>query len=218
MARRSDLVIIDEIDQHQAYLDSAFSPNQTLRRPSRDAWIDELHDLVETKLKCTQSKLLHKDFIADWWDALQEARKVADKIYTLLTEENVLLLLTNIDKEEGETKSKSKHNRYKRYFTDWLLLNEVARLLTVSNKQEPQPEEINNRQWLMQNVFQPYISSKLEPNIELEELHQKDKQLLLELTLIANKKKKKQAIRKWIKKAATIKLSAEEKNQVIATL
>lgn len=218
MARRSDLVIIDEVDQHQAYLDSAFSPNQTLRRPTRDAWIDELHDLVETKLKYTQSKLLHKDFIADWWDALQEARKVADKIYTLLTQENLLLLLTNIDKEEDETKNKSKQNRYKRYFTDWLLLNEVATLLTVSNKQEPQLEEINNRQWLMQYVFQPYIEQKLEPNIELEELGQKDKQLLLELTLIANKKNKKLAIRKWIKKATTIQLLEKEKNQVIATL
>ncbi|MGK7961193.1 hypothetical protein, partial [Crocosphaera sp.] len=204
MARRSDLVIIDEVDQHQAYLDSAFSPNQTLRRPSRDAWIDELHDLVETKLKYTQSKLLHKDFIADWWDALQEARQIADTIYGLLTEENKINL--------------GKWRSYKRYFTDWLLLNEVATLLTVSNKQEPQPEEIKNRQWLMQYVFQPYISSKLEPKIKTEELERRDKQLLLQLTLIANKKKKKLAIRKWINEAATIQLLKEEKNKVIATL
>ncbi|ACB53659.1 hypothetical protein cce_4311 [Crocosphaera subtropica ATCC 51142] len=204
MARRSDLVIIDEVDQHQAYLDSAFSPNQTLRRPTRDAWIDELHDLVETKLKYTQSKLLHKDFIADWWDALQEARQIADTIYGLLTEENRINL--------------GKWRSYKRYFTDWLLLNEVATLLTVRNKQEPQPEEINNRQWFMQYVFQPYINSKLEPDVKAEELDQRDKQLLLQLTLIANKKKKKLAIRKWINEVATIQLSKEEKNKVIATL
>ncbi|MDJ0730828.1 MAG: hypothetical protein QNJ33_12620 [Crocosphaera sp.] len=204
MARRSDLVIIDEVDQHQAYLDSAFSPNQTLRRPARDAWIDELHDLVETKLKYTQSKLLHKDFIADWWDALQEARQIADTIYGLLTEENRINL--------------GKWRSYKRYFTDWLLLNEVATLLTVSNKKEPQPEEIKNRQWLMRNVFQPYINSKLEPDIKAENLDRKDQQLLLQLTLIANKKKKKLAIRQWINEAATIQLSKEEKNKAIATL
>ena len=204
MARRSDIVIIDEVDQHQSYLDSAFSPNKTLRRPSRDAWIDELHDLVETKLKYTQSKLLHKDFIADWWDALQEARQIADTIYGLLTEENRINL--------------GKWRSYKRYFTDWLLLNEVATLLTVSNKQDPQPEEISNRQWLMQYVFQPYINSKLEPKIKTEELGQRDKQLLLQLTLIANKKKKKLAIRQWINEAATTQLSKEEKNQLVATL
>ncbi len=206
MARRSDLVIIDEVDQHQAYLDSAFSPNKTLRRPARDAWIDELHDLVETKLKYTQSKLLHRDFIADWWDALQEARQIADTIYGLLTEENRINL--------------GKWRSYKRYFTDWLLLNEVATLLTVSNKQEPQSEEIANRQWLMQNVFQPYINSKLEPTIKAEELDRRDKQLLVQLTLIANKKKKKLAIRQWINEneVATIQLSTEEQNKVIATL
>ncbi|AFZ35798.1 hypothetical protein Sta7437_2253 [Stanieria cyanosphaera PCC 7437] len=204
MARRSDLVIIDEVDQHQAYLDIAFSPNQTLRRPARDAWIDQLHDLVETKLKYTQSKLLHKDFISDWWDALQEARQIADTIYGLLTEENRINL--------------GKWRSYKKYFTDWLLLNEVATLLTVNDKQNQQPEEINNRQWLMQNVFQPYINSKLEPTIEAEELDRKDKQLLLQLTLIANKKKKKLAIRQWINQAATIQLSKEEKNKLVATL
>ena len=204
MARRSDLVIIDEVDQHQAYLDSAFSPNQTLRRPTRDAWIDELHDLVETKLKYTHSKLLHKDFIADWWDALQEARKVADRIYSLLTEENRINL--------------GKWRSYKRYFTDWLLLREVATLLTISDKQNPQVEEIDNRQSLMRDIFQPYISSNLEPEIKAEELDQRDKQLLLQLTLIANKKKKKLAIRRWINQAATIQLSKEEKNKLIATL
>ncbi|MGK7895705.1 MAG: hypothetical protein AB4372_19345 [Xenococcus sp. (in: cyanobacteria)] len=204
MARRSDIVIIDEVDQHQAYLDTAFSPNQTLRRPARDAWIDKLHDLVETKLKYTQSRLLHKDFISDWWNALQEARQIADTIYGLLTEENRINL--------------GKWRSYKRYFTDWLLLNEVATLLTISNKQDPQAAEIRNRRRLMQNVFQPYISSKLEPTIEAEELNQRDKQLLLQLTLIANKKKKKLAIRRWINEAATIQLSKEEKNKLVATL
>ncbi|MEM7579572.1 MAG: hypothetical protein AAF316_06890 [Cyanobacteria bacterium P01_A01_bin.80] len=204
MARRSDIVIIDEVDQHQAYLDTAFSPNKTLRRPSRDACIDELHDLVEAKLKYTQSKLLHKDFVADWWDALQEARQIADTIYGLLTEENSINL--------------GKWRSYKRYFTDWLLLNEIATSLTVRNKQDPQPEETSNRHLLMQNVFQPYINSKLEPEIKTEELDERDKQLLLQLTLIANRKKKKLAIRRWINEAATIQLSKEEKNKLVATL
>ncbi len=128
--RCSDLVIIDEVDQVQAYLDKAFSPAETLRRPSRDAWLDKIVGKVEAHLANTKSRSISNKVVSEWWDACQEAKRVSDRIYNLLGSEKTAL---------------SQWRDKKSYFTDWLLLKKVS-------------EDLENES-LMKEVFEPYLDN-----------------------------------------------------------
>jgi hypothetical protein len=186
VCRRSDLVIVDEVDQHQAYLDKAFSPDKTLCRPARDAWLNKLHDYVEDKLKQKKSRLLEKEIVSDWWDACRIANGAADKIYHLLSNENDL----------------AKWRDSKHYFTDWLLLREVATLLTRTD-----PDNVEQSQQcdaLMKGTFEPYIRN-------LDNEHNP-------LFPLAKKDKKRAAIRKWVEQTATVPLSSEKINEISVKL
>jgi hypothetical protein len=184
VCRRSDLVIVDEVDQHQAYLDKAFSPDKTLRRPARDAWLDKLYDNIEAKLKYEKSRLLDNEIVSNWWNACQKAKVTADDIYHLLSKENSL----------------SKWREKKNYFTDWLLLGEVANLLTTSDNTK-NIEQFNN---LMQRVFEPYIK-------DLDNEHNP-------LFALAKKDKKRAAIKEWVEKTATVELPQEKLAEIAVTL
>lgn len=185
--RRSDLVIVDEVDQHQAYLDKAFSPDKTLRRPARDAWLDKLYDRIEAELKYKKSRLLENQLVSDWWNACQTAKIAADDIYNLLSNENDL----------------AKWRDLKNYFTDWLLLREIASLLTTS------PDNITHLQQcdaLMKAIFEPYIKdldNELNP-----------------LFTLANKdrSRRRATIKKWVEQKATVSLSAEKTEEIAVKL
>ncbi len=156
VCRRSNLVIVDEVDQHQAYFDKAFSPDKTLCRPARDAWLNKIHDYVETKLKHEKSTLLENELVSDWWDACRIANGTADRIYYLLSNEDDL----------------AKWRDSKHYFTDWLLLREVVTLLTTD------PENLEQSQQgdaLMKSIFEPYIRDLDNERNPLFTLAKKDK-------------------------------------------
>ncbi|AOW98996.1 hypothetical protein BJP34_05640 [Moorena producens PAL-8-15-08-1] len=132
--RRSDLVIIDEVDQFQAYLDKAFSPDQTLRRPKRDAWLDTISHKVEAELGRQNSQPLTKKIVNDWWSDCQQCKRVTDKIYGMLG---------------GEYQELYQWRNNKKYFTDWLLLREVATELAGTA----------NADTFMDNIFKPYLKN-----------------------------------------------------------
>jgi pPIWI RE three-gene island domain Z len=178
--KRSDLVIIDEVDQYQAYLDKAFSPEQTLRRPTRDAWLDEVLQNVEAELVRQNSQPLSKKIVSDWWDACQQAKQVTDKIYWMLG---------------GDYPELSQWQNSKKYFTDWLLLREVAIDLAGN-------ENADN---LMKDVFEPYIN-----NLD------HDKNSLFTLTHKGSGKA--EALRKWVKENGTIPLEAEKIQEIAVKL
>lgn len=183
VCRRSDLVIIDEVDQHQAYLDKAFSPDKTLRRPARDAWLDKLYDRIEAELKDKKSKLLENQLVSDWWNACQTAKIAADEIYNLLSNENDL----------------AKWRDLKNYFTDWLLLREIASLLTTSADNTTHLQQCDA---LMKGIFEPYIKdldNELNP-----------------LFTLANKdrSRRRKAIKLWVEQKATITLSTEKFQEI----
>lgn len=186
VCRRSDLVVVDEADQHQAYFDKAFSPEQTLCRPARDAWLNKLHDYVEAKLKHEKSILLENEIVSDWWDACRIANGTADKIYHLLSNENDL--------------AKWRDSKY--YFTDWLLLREVATLLTITDPDNP--DQAKKCDAFMKGVFEPYIrdlDNELNP-----------------LFPLAKKDKKRAAIQQWVKQNATVPLSPEKIKEIAVKL
>ena len=179
--RRSDLVIVDEVDQLQAYLDKAFSPDQTLCRPTRDAWLNKIHDYVETKLKHEKSSLLENEIVSDWWDACRIANGTADKIYHLLSNENDL--------------AKWRDSKY--YFTDWLLLREVATLLTTDLENSEQSQKSDA---LMKSIFEPYIRDLDNECNPLFALGKKDK--------------KRVAVQQWIQQNATVPLSPDKIKEI----
>jgi hypothetical protein len=186
ICRRSDLVIIDEVDQQQEYLDKAFSPDKTLCRPTRDAWLNKLHDYVEAKLKSDKSIVLTNNLVSDWWDACRVANGTADKIYNLLSNENDL----------------AKWRDFKNYFTDWLLLREVAGLLSINDPESlEQSEQCSS---LMKEVFEPYI----------KDLDNETSSLFI----LAKKDKKADAIQQWIQQKATIPLSIKVSKEIAVKL
>ncbi|QLE59942.1 hypothetical protein [Nostoc sp. TCL26-01] len=178
--RRSDLVIVDEVDQYQAYLDKAFSPEQTLRRPTRDAWLDEVLQKVEAELVRQNSQPLSKKIVSDWWDASQQAKRVTDQIYWMLG---------------GDYPELSQWQNSKKYFTDWLLLREVAIDLAGTE----------NAENLMKDIFEPYIN-----NLD------NDKDLLFTLTHKAIGKKN--SLIEWVKKQATIPLEPQKIQEIAVKL
>lgn len=183
VCRRSHLVIIDEVDQHQAYLDKAFSPDKTLRRPARDAWLDKLYDRIEGELKDKKSRLLENDIFSDWWNACQTAKIAADDIYTLLSKENDL----------------AKWRDLKNYFTDWLLLQEIASLLTTSPDNTTHLQQCDA---LMKGIFEPYIKDL-------------DNELNPLFTLASKDRSRRHApIKKWVEQKATVPLSAEKIEEI----
>ncbi|XWK86868.1 MAG: hypothetical protein U7127_22070 [Phormidium sp.] len=186
--RRSDLVIVDEVDQHQAYLDTAFSPDKTLCKPTRDEWLNKLHDYVEAQLKSKKSRLLENELVSEWWDACRIANGVADKIYHLLIKENDL----------------AKWRDDKHFFTNWLLLREVATLLTTTDPENSEPSQQGDE--LMSSIFEPYIQ-------DLDN----DKNPLFALAN-KSKSKKRAAIQEWVQQTATIQLSAEKIQEIAVKL
>lgn len=187
VCRRSDLVIIDEVDRHQAYLDKAFSPDKILRRPARDAWLDEVYDRIEAELKDKKSNLLENQLVSDWWNACQTAKIAADEIYNLLSNEDDL----------------AKWRDLKNYFTDWLLLREIASLLTTSPDNTTHLQQCDA---LMKGIFEPYIKdldNELNP-----------------LFTLANKdrSRRRKAIKLWVEQKATVTLSTEKIGEVAVKL
>ncbi len=188
VARRSDLVIVDEVDQHQAYLDKASSPDKTLCRPARDAWLNKLHDNVEAKLKLEKSRLLANEIVSDWWDACRIANGTADKIYHLLINENDL----------------AKWRDFKNYFTDWLLLREVASVLTTTSPDNAEHSQKCDALMIMKDIFEPYIKN-------LDNEHNP-------LFALAKKSNNRTAIQQWVQQTATVPLSNEKLKEITIKL
>lgn len=184
--RRSDLIIVDEVDQHQAYLDKASSPDKTLRRPTRDAWLDNLYDQVEIQLKHKKSELLANELISDWWNACQIAKVTADEIYHLLSNENYLI----------------KWRDDKNYFTDWLLLREVATSLTTSPNNTNQLQQCD----ALMKGFEEYINDLDNEQNSLFTLANKDRS------------RRRTANEQWVQWKATVPLAPEKINEIAVIL
>lgn len=178
--RRSDLVIVDEVDQYQAYLDKASSPEQTLRRPTRDAWLDEVFQKVDAELRRQNSEPLRIKIVRDWWNACQQARGITDTIYGMLGGDNPQLY---------------QWQNSKKYFTDWLLLREVA--IDLAGQK--------NADNLMKEVFEPYINDLDNDKNKLFTLTHKDSG-------------KEEALCNWVKENATIPLEPEKIQEIAVKL
>src|SRR6266508_100024 len=95
VARRSDLVIVDEADRVQTQLDDIFSPHQTLCG-SGDGWLDNLESHVGSQT--AQRGRASVAALEPWRRAFHQAQAAADAVYRLLVEQSLLRhLLKDLD-------------------------------------------------------------------------------------------------------------------------
>jgi hypothetical protein len=85
--RNSDLVIVDEADNVQAQLDTAFMPSQVLAGSREDSWLDRLEARVALELTSRARGQLSDRTISSWLTALRVASSCVNGIYTLLQQE-----------------------------------------------------------------------------------------------------------------------------------
>lgn len=84
--RRSDLLIVDEVDQVQGQLDLMFNPSQTLAGRG-DTWLNFLGRQVEPELARHGNGQLRDPTVLTWWQAYQNARSATGHLYALLLKE-----------------------------------------------------------------------------------------------------------------------------------
>jgi hypothetical protein len=84
VARRSDLVIVDEADRVQVQLDGIFSPSQTLCSASGDGWLDNLELQVGEQTGKRGRATVASEQIEAWRRAYHQAQTAADAAYTRL--------------------------------------------------------------------------------------------------------------------------------------
>lgn len=141
--RCCDLVIVDEVDQVQKYLDIAFCPNETFYRPGGDAWFDQLFRTVQAELDRQERLALRNRKISDWWAALQKADIAKDRLYRLTHPE------LSEWQERGE------------YFTDWMIMNRIAKDITENEQSADE---------FMRSHFQPFLNSDFQHDAWLRDL------------------------------------------------
>lgn len=84
VARRSDLVIVDEADRVQVQLDGIFSPSQTLCSASGDGWLDNLELQVGEQTGKRGRATVASEQIEAWRRAYHQAQTAADAAYNRL--------------------------------------------------------------------------------------------------------------------------------------
>ncbi|MDQ3802295.1 MAG: hypothetical protein M3416_00330 [Acidobacteriota bacterium] len=84
VARRSDLVIVDEADRVQVQLDGIFSPSQTLCSASGDGWLDNLELQVGEQTGKRGRATVASEQIEAWRRAYHQAQTAADAAYKRL--------------------------------------------------------------------------------------------------------------------------------------
>ncbi len=113
MAKRSDLIIVDEADLVQTQLDTAFSPSQVLTGPA-DAFLDMLTPHVNRELQQQRRRQLRDPEGAMWVQTLRRVESASDRVYELLQQEAAL----------------SDEWVHYQYFTDKILLDQIAQELS----------------------------------------------------------------------------------------
>lgn len=117
--RRSDLVIVDEVDQVQVQLDNIFSPSQTLVSRGNDAWLSRLSQQVLQRINQEGRGQLGDERVAAWCQAHDIAQTAASRAYALLLQSPVLQREIEQD-----------------YFTGWIILERVAFAMSGPERSE----------------------------------------------------------------------------------
>ncbi len=172
---RSDLVIIDEVDQVQVQLDNIFCPNQKLFGAGGDGWFSKVQQPVVEQLNFKGRVQLADDDTDNWSQAHATAQIAVDRIYNLLLKNPPALKKWS---ERGD------------YFTYWLILSEIANSLCGKITSSGNDDQVSER---LVDLFGSYLNDPLgdHSNHPLAEISHK-------LLLTTDKDLARQNLREWI--------------------
>jgi hypothetical protein len=195
--RRSDLVIVDEADQVQVQLDSLFSPSQKLSGRGGDGWFSLVQQPVVQQLNQEgHGQLADPD--VDSWDKTHDiAQTVRSRIYALILSQKPAL---------------RKWSVFGEYFTDWLILEQLAIKLSAATSNTRDRHSGYRR---LMELFENYLD---------DPLGDRDNHPLSELTrqviTMTNEDLVRQRLGEWISqhKERTVTLTKQELEDAVVQL
>ena len=195
--RHSDLIIVDEADQVQVQLDSLFSPSQTLMSRGREAWLSRIQQQVVQQLN-QEGRGQLADLNVDGWCKVHDiAQTVTSRIYALILSQKPALREWS---EKGD------------YFTDWLILEQVAIALSGASKEtrDSDPGYLRLRQLCDLYLNDPLGDNSTHPLSELTR----------QLITTANEDLVRQHLNEWINqnKESSVTLTDQELKNVLVRL
>ena len=195
--RKSDLVIVDEADQVQVQLDSLFSPSQKLSGIGGDGWLSQVQQPVVQQLNQQGHRQLADPEVERWNTAHDVVQTMRNRLYGLLQREKPALKEW-IEKEE--------------YFTDWLILDQLAISLGGASA-KTRDEHPGYRR--LRKLFDEYLDDPL-GEIRNHPLSQ----LTSRYPLTNHQDSIRQQIREWIDehKEPTVTLTEEQLKNVVIKL
>lgn len=97
MARRCDLIIIDEADRVQLHFDTAFAPAVTLYGRGTESWLDEITTHQVNELRRSARAQLSDGLIEDWIAATGTVNAAANRIFAMLLQDRRLREWVRVD-------------------------------------------------------------------------------------------------------------------------
>ncbi len=143
--RRSDLVIVDEVDQVQVQLDLSFSPSQTLMARGSEAWLNNLLERMTPQLSQAGRGQLGDEEIDEWCHAHDTVQTAVNRLYAMLLKGKELRKWIERD-----------------YFTDWFLFERIAGELSGVPQHTPPHQRAEHPVYAhLLNAFEEYLTDPL---------------------------------------------------------
>jgi hypothetical protein len=143
--RRSDLLIVDEVDQVQVQLDLSFSPSQTLMARGSEAWLNNLLERMTPQLSQAGRGQLGDEEIDEWCHAHDTVQTAVNRLYAMLLKGKGLRKWIERD-----------------YFTDWLLFERIAGELSGVPQHTPPHQRAEHPVYAhLLHAFEEYLADPL---------------------------------------------------------
>ena len=189
--RRSDIVVIDEVDRVQVQLDQIFSPSLTLMSRGKDSWLGSILQKVTQRLSEEGLGQFRYEEVKAWAKQLTAAQGALYSIYDLLLNEPVLYKWM----ERGHD-----------YFSGLTLLEKLTIELTgipKDPKVSPYKHQDFEAFWV---PFKKFLDDPLGDRGTTEH----DLAQLAWQVISVRDKKARQAVLDWLRQQKTIPLSEQE--------
>jgi hypothetical protein len=189
--RRSDIVVIDEVDRVQVQLDQIFSPSLTLMSRGKDSWLGSILQKVTQRLSEEGLGQFRYEEVKAWAKELAAAQGAVYSIYDLLLNEPVLYNWV----ERGHD-----------YFSGLTLLEKLTIELTGIPK-DPKVSPYKHKDF---ETFWIPFKKFLDDPLGDRRLEEHDLAQLARQVIAVRDKKARQALLDWLKQQKTIALSEQE--------
>lgn len=129
--RRSDLILVDEVDRVQTGMDEVFAAGQVLFGPGKEAWVDQIFTDVDNRLRTTRHAGRRHRKVRDFTEHLNAAKVLEGILYSLLQRDA---------RHGGDTLASWMGPEF---FTSWTLAEKMARELSGYDPRAEDLEEVS---------------------------------------------------------------------------